>query len=166
MAILSEAFHIAQGKLELLRPHCERIEIAGSIRRERREVKDLDIVCTPELKEGTTQRTIQFISRVFEFGKIIKGTPRVGKQVQIRLPEGINLELWMCRPENWGYILAIRTGSAEYSHRVLAARWVMAGYVGGNGMLTKNGIPIEVREERDLFRLIGIPYTEPREREV
>lgn len=40
----AEAHSIALAVLELLRPHCIRIEIAGSIRREKPEVKDIEIV--------------------------------------------------------------------------------------------------------------------------
>ena len=39
-----EAYSIALVVLELLRPHCIRCEIAGSIRREKPEVKDIEIV--------------------------------------------------------------------------------------------------------------------------
>jgi len=164
--MLQDAKNIVEDKIEILRPHCERIESAGSVRRGKREVEDVEIVCIPKLKESTTQRTIQWINRVLELGTIIKGKPRDGKYIKIHLPEGINLDLFVARPENWGYIFAIRTGSADYSHYVLATSWVKAGYVGGNGMLTKNGIPVEVREERDLFRLIGVKYVKPEDREV
>ncbi len=39
-----EAHSIAVRVLDLLRPHCIRCEIAGSIRREKSEVKDIEIV--------------------------------------------------------------------------------------------------------------------------
>jgi DNA polymerase/3'-5' exonuclease PolX len=43
-----EALKIAQETVELLRPHCERIEIAGSIRREKPEPNDIEIVAIPK----------------------------------------------------------------------------------------------------------------------
>lgn len=78
--------------------------------------------------------------------------------------EFINLDLFFATERNWGLILAIRTGSAEYSHKVLATNWVKAGYKSVNGMLTKNNQEVEVREEKDLFKLIGVEYVEPEER--
>lgn len=36
---------------DLMRPYCERIEIAGSIRRECSEVKDIEIVCIPKWED-------------------------------------------------------------------------------------------------------------------
>lgn len=45
---LSEAKTIALEIYELLKPHCERIKIAGSIRREKAFVNDIEIVCIPK----------------------------------------------------------------------------------------------------------------------
>lgn len=71
-----------------------------------------------------------------------------------------------------GNILAVRTGSADYSHLVLASGWVRAGYKSIEGRLCRWsaetcrwGQPIAVPEEADLFRLIGIPMPDPRRRE-
>lgn len=76
----------------------------------------------------------------------------------------------MANERNWGLIFAIRTGSAEFSHKVLARGWVRAGYKSVNGMLRQNVPPykeiIDVREEKDLFNLIGVPYIEPKLREA
>jgi len=45
---LTEAQRIAQIVKSELSPHCERIEIAGSIRRGKPEVKDIEIVAIPK----------------------------------------------------------------------------------------------------------------------
>ena len=42
-----EALKIAEEVKALLAPHCLRIEIAGSIRRKKPEVKDIEIVAYP-----------------------------------------------------------------------------------------------------------------------
>ena len=67
---------------------------------------------------------------------------------------------------NWGLIYAIRTGSADYSHRVLACGWVRNGYKSADGMLSRDGVAVPVREERDLFRLAGVPWVDPEERSL
>lgn len=41
---LEQALEIAEKVKALLAPHCERIEIAGSIRRKKPDVKDIEIV--------------------------------------------------------------------------------------------------------------------------
>jgi len=155
MMKIDEAKKIAKKYLNLLKPYCWRIEIAGSIRREKSEVKDIEIVAIPLDLVG-------FSTEVNELEKV-KGNP-TGKYTQRILPEGIKLDLFMANIRNWGLIFAIRTGSARYSHEILACGWVKRGYKSINGMLTKNGREIEVREEKDLFNLIGVAYVQPNQR--
>lgn len=170
--ILEEVKQIAEKYLNLLKPHCWRIEIAGSIRREKPEVKDIEIVAIP-------RDLIGFSNEVNKLEKV-KGEP-MGKYTQRILSEGIKLDLFMANERNWGLIFAIRTGSAEFSHKVLARGWVRAGYKSVNGMLRQNcflqeladknktqvfGQIIDVREEKDLFNLIGVPYIEPNQRDL
>jgi len=88
------------------------------------------------------------------------------KYTQRVLPQGIKLDLFFATPENWELIFAIRTGSADYSHKVLASGWVARGYKSIGGNLTHNGKVIEVREEEDLFKRIGVPFALPKNRNI
>jgi len=168
--LLNQATQIAERILAELSPHCERIEIAGSIRRRKPEVGDIEIVCIPKTYEtgmflgGDTVIDPEFCALVNRW-PAVKGKS-TGKYTQRRIPEGINLDLFMVRPENWGLIYAIRTGSAEYSHRVLATGWCRAGYHSMDGILVKGFHKIPVREERDLFDLIGLAWSDPWERNL
>lgn len=155
---LKLAQKIASKYLELLRPFClpGRCVVAGSVLREKPEPKDIEIVCIP-----TDDKIISFIE-VMESLQKVKGEA-TGKYTQRILPEGINLDLFMVTPENWGYILAIRTGPAGYS-KYLVDTWKRCGYKGIDGMLTKNGVPIPVREEKDLFDLLGLEWVDPQYR--
>lgn len=155
---LKEAQKIAEKHLNRLKPYCSRIEIAGSIRREKPEVKDIEIVCIP--KNSVYDRT-NFIDVVNNWEKV-KGEP-TGKYTQRILPEGIKLDLFMANEDNWGLIYAIRTGSAEFSHKILACGWVKKGYHSKDGKLLDEGLrEFILREEESLFDVIGIPYVEPR----
>lgn len=169
---LSKAKIIADKYVNLLQPFCERIEIAGSVRRLKPEVKDVEIVCIPKEviividmfnKEGV--RSLDFTALVGQWN-IIKGKVSTGKYIQIKLPENINLDLFICKKDNWGLIYAIRTGSAAYSHKVLAVGWVKAGFKSIDGMLHKDGSAVPVYEEEELFKLIGINYIEPEKRNL
>ena len=167
---LDLATKIAERIRTKLAPHCERIEIAGSIRRRKSEVGDIEIACIPKTYEtgmffgGDTVVDPEFCALV-ERWPAVKGKP-TGKYMQRVLPEGIKLDIFIAHPENWGLIFAIRTGSAEYSHRVLASAWVRAGYHSIDGMLVQGFHRIEVREERELFDLIGLPWADPWERNL
>lgn len=160
----AEAHSIALAVLELLRPHCIRIEIAGSIRREKPEVKDIEIVAIPKpYQTGIFQ---DGIAEVVNQWQKVKGELEYGKckYTQRILPEGIKMDLFFAEEGNWGLIFAIRTGSADYSHKVLANGWVKRGYKSENGYLTQNGKTYDVREEKDLFDRLGIQYVEPKHR--
>jgi len=168
---LNQATEIAERIRAELAPFCDRIEIAGSIRRRKPEVGDIEIVAIPkrvmlpaDLFTGVAHNHLKFCELVNRW-PAVKGKS-TGKYTQRRLPEGINLDLFMADPENWGLIFAIRTGSAEFSHKVLATVWIRAGYHSMAGMLYKDGHKIPVREERDLFDMIGIVWQEPWERNL
>ena len=173
---LAQAQKIAENLVQQLTPHCERISIAGSIRRKRPEVKDIEIVCIPQpFETGLFQSGIASV--VNQWPKVkgelpCKYTQRiieVGKDVHfvnVCWTAKIKLDLFMVKKENWGLQLAIRTGSADYSHKVLATGWKKKGYTSVGGMLTKRGKEYPVYEETALFERIGVPYVEPEKREV
>lgn len=136
--IYQQAQEIALRIMKQLQPHCLVVDVAGSVRREAREPRDLEILCVPrttEIKDlfdtvTGRQRSMEFVKVVNSLGEIIKGKPAEGRYVQIALPDGINLDLFIPVKEDYYRILAIRTGSADYSHQVLAVAWRALGYVG------------------------------------
>lgn len=159
----SKALAIAERVKAELEPHCERIEIAGSIRRKKTEVKDIEIVAIPKPYE--TGLFASGIATVVTKWQAVKGTLPC-KYTQRILPEGIKLDLFFAEPDNWGLILAIRTGSAEFSHQVLAVRWVQLGYKSVDGHLTANGRRVPIREEEDLFSRLRMDYIAPEKRNL
>jgi DNA polymerase/3'-5' exonuclease PolX len=160
---LAEAQMIAENVKAQLAPHCERIEIAGSIRREKAEVGDIEIVAIP--KPYDVGLFASGIAPVVNQWEKVKGELPC-KYTQRILPEGIKLDLFFATPENFGLIFAIRTGSAGYSHCVLACGWVARGYKSVDGMLTYDGYPVRVRDEEQLYQIIGTKWVHPRYREM
>jgi len=159
--ILSQAQQIAERIKSYLSPHCYRIEIAGSIRRKKPEVKDIEIVAISKPYQiGLFEDGLASIVNKWEK---VKGELQFGKckYTQRVLPDGIKLDLFFAEPENWGLILAIRTGSADYSHKVLATGWVKKGYKCVDGYLWHGRDKYNCREEIDLFNRIGVTYIEP-----
>lgn len=170
---LSEARPIALNLVQRLAPYCERCEIAGSVRRCKPDVGDIEIVCIPRTIRftelfGTAAgfRDKEWSLAVVKLGRVIKGDVFKGRYVQIAHPAGIHVDLFTATRDNWGLIYAIRTGSARFSHEVLARGWVRAGYRSEEGMLrdvhTKHHLP--VYEESDLFNLIGVRWMPPENR--
>ena len=154
----NKALEIAEKTKALLEPYCERIEIAGSIRRKKPNVKDIELVAIPKpYNVGLFESGIATVVNQWE--KVRGELPC--KYTQRILPEGINLDLFFADSENWGLIYAMRTGSADYSHKVLATEWVKNGYKSEGGYLYSNGERVPIPEEKDLFKLIGLHFVPP-----
>lgn len=193
---LQKAKQIADKLVSELKPYCERIDIAGGIRRGKPDPHDIEICCIPNKKshferndlfgvvEKVTYRNPLFDQMVESFGKVIKGK-RNGRMMQIQLPE-IMLDLFTPDPIDYIRQFAIRTGSAEYSFKTIAASWKRLGWVG-----TKDGLrlqkdctakaggdnktiwvvnvlnptlPPKFQSELEFFDWLKIPYKEPKDR--
>lgn len=166
---LKEAAEIAHKCLTVLKTHCQRIEIAGSIRRKVSEVKDIEIVCIPKcvdlsqssLFDNTVSKQIpspSFVAAVEQW-QPLKGHP-TGRYTKRLLPEGINLDIFIVNPINWGYILALRTGPAEYSE-YLVTRAKRMGYIPFKGHLYYRKTIVPVQREEEFFDLLNLRYLLP-----
>jgi DNA polymerase/3'-5' exonuclease PolX len=90
-----------------------------------------------------------------------------GRYTQRMLSCGLKLDLFMPHPDGYGLIMAIRTGSADWAHKVLAAGWKRAGFHSDKGLLRReDGSVVPCRTERELFDTIGLRWVEPVDREV
>jgi DNA polymerase/3'-5' exonuclease PolX len=165
----AEAFAIAEEALNLLRPHCERICIAGSIRRQRPEVKDCELVAIPKHLPGglfgdEPEVDPGFITVVNQWPSV-KGQP-TGKYTQRVLPGGMTLDLFITDHDNWGYQLVLRTGSADFNRKKMLPALKAHGYAMDEGYIWRAGQIVPTREETDLWALSGLPWFEPWAREV
>ena len=162
---LAQAEMIAAKMAAKLRPHCIQIEIAGSVRRKRPTIGDIEIVCVPKPYDASPLFASGLATVVNQWPKVRGELPC--KYTQRRLPEGIALDLFMVEPAGFGLQLAIRTGSAAWSHEVLAKAWVRAGFHSEGGLLRRRDVSVvPVKSERQLFDLISLPWTPPEQREV
>lgn len=155
---LEQAQELAEAAKAELVPYCQRIEIAGSIRRKKPEPGDIELVCIPASSE-----LMGFVEAVNKWPKIM-GKP-TGRYTQ-RVYNGVKLDLFICRPETWAVNLTIRTGSASFS-KALAERtyhvnlrfkdaqlWTTAG--------TLIKAPLSgINEEADVFKALKIKWVEP-----
>jgi len=190
----STAAALAENLVERLSPFCERIQVAGSVRRRKAHCKDIEIVAVPQLYSAPDPDDLfggdKLFDRLYErvhktpaFGIVqwIKtGTDEVipwtikpeGKYwrgvigcgvVKGSVVEGVKLDLFLARAENFGLIYAIRTGSAEYS-RALVTHAARIGMPSIEGYLTHGGAPVHTPEERDVFDALRVKWIPPEDR--
>lgn len=176
------AAFIASQVIDELRSSCSRIDIAGSIRRRRRRVRDIEIVCEPLVRGGVGQMNLFggepevhqtkldiVLSTLIKAGRLSRDTRKADgpryKRLNVSTHE-IPLDLFIVRPPaTWGVILAIRTGPAEFSKELVATLPEGLKIAGGQ-LLDRNGDAFWTDDERDLFREIGIPFIPPYKREA
>jgi len=162
---LDKARRYADQLVDQLTPYSHRIAIAGSIRRCRPVVHDIDLVLVPKditaLKKRCTQRCITLANGDRNFS--IQATN--GLQIDIFFAHLGRKELFQQIPSNWGSILLCRTGSKQHNQRIALAakaqgkRW--APYI---GIVDKDG-RIAAETEAALYAALNLPFLEPEQRE-
>lgn len=173
----SEVLPIANGLVGTMRPGCEKIEIAGSLRRGKDQVKDIEIVAqpilgcdifgdsSPDVPSGLDAVLMVLIAR----GRLdpVKGGQRY-MQFVIR-PEDIKLDLFIVRPPaQWGPIFLIRTGPDSFSKRFVTKR-KYGGLLPSNlrekdGCIWDGDRALDTPTEESVFSILGIPWIPPEER--
>lgn len=110
--------------MEAIAPLCERLHVAGSIRRRKAVVKDIEIVA-----DVPTHLRSAMAKILADHGTLVKGQS-TGRYMQWQLNDNIALDLFLPQPHDYWRQFVIRTGSAEYIPRIVAAAWVRHGWVG------------------------------------
>lgn len=152
-----------------LAPFCERIEIAGSLRRNLPNVGDIDLVVLP--KSGMAEAMRQRIKR--NAAVEIDGA----QNLVVVLKNGLQVDTFIARhaeadllgdvtPCNWATLLLCRTGSKEHNIKLAQTalrngdRW--DPYAG----VVKNGKALPADSESDIFEQLGLAYVPPARREA
>ena len=182
---LAEAERLALEVMELLDPACERIEIAGSIRRRKETCGDIEIVCIPRIQQGrdmfgevnwaSVDELDMICSHALGTGALemrrTNGRAAWGSKFKAALYKGFPLDIFsVLQPAQWGVIYLIRTGPAGYSHRLVTPRR-MGGML-PEWMRVKDGalwksigedgwVKIVTPEERDVYEALNLPWLPP-----
>lgn len=183
---LSTARGIAEEIIENISSVCERVEIAGSIRRERPFVKDIEICVVPRWSETSKQidlfnTTSVRANLLYEHLKddsfirwIKPGTNQIidwhikpdGKYWRGLIGQ-IKLDLFIANKENFGAVFLVRTGSSQFSNALyLYARNRKGFDKGQDGFLVKDGKRIETPNEADVFNAVGLPFLDAAKRNL
>lgn len=168
---LEKAREIAGSLKELLESACERIVIAGSIRRQKPEVGDIELLAIPKYVAGVDQLDKEigglFIQHILGFRLNKKGSKVYGpkNKLLLHIESGIGVDIFSTTEECWPVALVIRTGPKESNVAIATAAqrkgWRLRAY--GSGFDTPNG-SIHCQSEREVFELVGLPYQQPWER--
>lgn len=171
---LEQARYLAETCLVTLRMYCSRVEIAGSIRRGKAEVKDIEIVCIPNVPDMRDMFYSGpcFQDAVLDISEPDRNVIKNGERYkQIKLHAGINLDLFIVRPPaQWGVIFTIRTGPSDFSNWLVTQR-NKRGALPSNchvedGQVIQGGDVVQMPEEIDFLKFCGLGWIEPSQREA
>lgn len=168
-----------------LAPFCDRLEIAGSIRRQRREVSDIELVAIP--KFGTARRLGELLPRtdVDLLDAHVRdlllatdrwrprldkdGRPALGDRYKRLLVDGIPLDLFVVLPPaSFAVLFLIRTGSADFTRAMVTQRR-KGGHLPDDcqvrdGAVWQRGEQVALADEAAWFRLCGMTFVPPEQR--
>lgn len=168
---LGRARHLAEQIASRLAPYCQRLEIAGSIRRRRPCVNDIDLVALP-----WPGRAAELKARCARNCRVVSDGPQ-NASYAMPLPDGeVRIDLFIARPAvrdllqtipgNFGTILLCRTGSKEHNiwmvERARQAGFTWRPY---SGLFDEQGWCLAAEEEADIFRALGLDFIPPEQRE-
>jgi DNA polymerase (family 10) len=156
---LGEARLIAERVKQTLSPYCDRIEIAGSIRRQKPIVNDIDLVIIEKPAAALSLPVLLFSMGVLKInGPDIK---------RLYLPnDNITLDIYIATPATWATLLLIRTGSKENNIRLAtiakSRSWQLKA--NGDGLFNERGERVAGDTEQSIYEALAVPYQEPHRR--
>ena len=167
---LVEAEQIADELIDIFTPWCRKIEKAGSIRRRSPLVGDIELVAMPVMAldmfgEATADHTLD----TFDYSKLGKVIKSGHKYKKVDLDSGISLDLFIVTPPaEWGVVYMIRTGSADFSHKLVTPKkyggMLPSDLRVKDGAIWKGEKKIPTPSEDDVFRVLGISPIPPEDR--
>ncbi len=142
---------------------CDQIAVAGSIRRRRQVVHDIDFVVVAK-SDTEWQRINDELKRMNA-----KPNCQGNAVIKAYLPckDGLfQVDFYRAEPSTFGIHLLIRTGSAEHNMWLAAQAFAKGMRLKYSQGLLKEGTAVAGAEETGVFAALGLPCPEPADREI
>ena len=164
---LEEAGVLADKVIHCIEDLCERIQVVGSIRRKRPEVHDVDIVLIPKPQPPffafTWDAVATKLQKQLNMKLIRKGRELMSLGFQdVDLP----VDIYKARPETWGTLLLIRTGSVDHNVMMCSRAQKMGMMLSASDGVIKDGKVIASRTEEEIFKALEMDFVPPEKRET
>ena len=152
---LDEAQKLANEIITILSPLCEKVEVAGSIRRRKAEVRDVDIVLIPKPLVDVVGILQSKMNAIVE--------KRGSRIISLKIND-IGVDLNLATKENFVPLLLFRTGSWEHNMK-LATKAKRLGFKFSPYGVFNEGKRIDDNTEGGIFSPLGKEYIPPDERD-
>ena len=159
--VLDRALAVGEQLVEQLRDHpaAQRVELAGSARRMTDSVKDLDVIATASDPAALARAATEL--------ELIEAANAPGAAgVRLRSHTGLQIDLRIVEPDQFGNLLQHFTGSKEHNMALRDAAVRKGLHVSEYGLLDdRTGETHRCATEAEVYALLGLEYIEPELRE-
>jgi DNA polymerase (family 10) len=155
--ILGYALPEANRIIETLKPYVKKISMAGSIRRRKETIGDVDILAVAE----DAERVMDLFTEMKEVEKILA---RGSTKSSVRLHGGMQVDLRVVPEESFGSALQYFTGSKEHNIELRKIA-IKKGYKLNEYGLFKGEERIAGDKEEDVYKALGMQWIPPEMRE-
>jgi DNA polymerase (family 10) len=151
---------IAEALLAQLRqvPGVVQAEAAGSLRRWRETVGDIDLLVG-------VSRAGDVPEAFASFPEVAHVTGKGETKVSVELVDGTRVQLWVHPAERFGAALQYATGSQAHNVRLRELALDRGLSLSEHGFKAKDGSEILCAEEAEVYRQLGLPWIPPELRE-
>jgi DNA polymerase/3'-5' exonuclease PolX len=181
----AEALKVAEQIRAILAPHTSRIEIAGSIRRKRPEVGDVELLYVPKVSMSpadlfgeeslSVDHAAQAIEAMLAAGVLAKRKDINGRycwgaknRLAVHIQSGIPVDLFSTTEPNWYVSLVIRTGgkqtNLQLTTRANLRGYSLEAYGSGYRNVADRELFYAMLSEDDVFRFVGLRCLPPEKR--
>ena len=139
-------------------PGVEAADMAGSLRRWRSTIGDLDLVAASSQPVALMKAFISHeeVTRVLAHGQ---------NKSSIELSNGVNVQLWVQPLEKYGSLLQFVTGSKEHNVRLREHAQRLGLSLSERGLTSPDGSEQAFKDEADLYEALGLEWIPPELRE-
>jgi DNA polymerase (family 10) len=158
---LSTARAVAEQIAETLRAHggVDRLEVAGSLRRMRDTVKDIDLLVT----STEPARVIRTFTTLPSVAEVLAQGPT---KATVRHQDGLAVDLRVVEPPAFGAALQYFTGSKEHNVRLRETASRRGLRISEYGVFDEaTGARVAGATEEDVYATVGLPWIPPELRE-
>jgi DNA polymerase (family 10) len=157
---LGDAWPVAQELLAMLKavPGVVAAEAAGSLRRMRPTVGDLDLLAAAKDPAAVVEAFTGApnVARVLGKGPI---------KSSVEYHSGMRAQLWVHPPERFGTALQYATGSKDHNVRLREMALDMGLSLSDQAFIKEDGSEILCATEEEVYKLLGLPWIAPELRE-
>jgi DNA polymerase (family X) len=174
-----DAMEIGQSLVERLRkmPEIEQAEIAGSLRRRRETVGDVDVVCA--LVKGEESAGEKITAAFTQFPEVTRILGQGNTKASVLTAGGLQVDLRIVPAESFGAAILYFTGSKEHGVKIRGLaldkgmtlnEWGLYSLKEHEKAEKKTGEPpklkaVASRTEADIYQKLGMVFVEPEMRE-